>query len=79
MQRNASRWRPPAHLSRAPTAQTHSRKADRVSLSRAYGLIRSSAMEPRLDSLSLQVKHRTYVIPALFLSRRLLASQSWAA
>jgi len=79
MQRNAPAWRPSQHVSQAPTATLRSKRSDHVSLSRVYGLIRSSHMEPRINSLSLQVRHKTYVIPALFLSRRLLANQTWAA
>lgn len=46
---------------------------DRVSLSRAYHVIKSQELQARLDSLGLQVSERNYLLPATIVSRSMVA------
>ena len=46
--------------------------SDHVSLSRLYHALKSAEMSIRLNSLELQVSHRSYLIPATVVSRSMI-------
>ena len=71
---------PASSVDRAKTKSKHStsrgdtnKSPDRVSLSRAYHVIKSQELQARLDSLGLQVTERSYLLPATVVSRGMVA------
>ena len=81
--RSAERCSEAPKTGEAPTAvavpEIPEQLSDKVSLSKLYHVIQSSASAIRLQSLGLQVDQQTYLIPSAEISRSLMREHLQAA